>query len=390
MKLLKRRINIAFLIDPFFLYCIAFSISIFIYLWGWCRIYPKLSPGLLTFFVASFVVFIISGKRIIKPELTFNSKFFKHFPYLDEIIFGIITFMGLINVIYMGYLPIIEQSTTYKDYGMPVVDPLFNSLSIFFSVFFFQSYLEKRKKKLLLFVFIFLLIHFLLFRRSSILWILTSVTIVYILYRKSVSFLFMALFLISIPVFSYFFGLYGKIRSNLNESVVLNELGASQDFKESSISFNHYMTYLYVSSPLANLQENINRSEGLANRGDIEDFIFYCLVPESVTMRLEKKLNLSAPAYNLITPALMVGTYLMVSFYTLGWEGMIILLIYLFILINLCYFLIRKWKTFSITAYSLLCTTVVLLIFSNFLNHLDVLMMLFVYPFLFHFIYKRT
>jgi oligosaccharide repeat unit polymerase len=372
------------------LYCIAFSISIFIYFWDWSSIFPDLSSGLISFFLISFIIFIIAGKFMTKPELNFSAKYLNHFRYLDEAIFGIIVLMGLTNVLYMGYLPIIERSTTYKDFGMPVLDPLFNSLSIFFSVFFFQSYLEKRKKRLLIFVVIFLIIHFLIFRRSSILWILTSVAIVYILYRKSFSFLFMALFLLSIPVCSYFFGLYGKIRNDLNESVVLNELGASQDFKESSISFNHYMTYLYVSSPLANLQENINRSKGLANRGDIEDFIFYCLVPESVTIRLEKKLNLSAPACNLITPALIVGTFLMVSFYTLGWPGMIIMLIYLFILINLCYFLIRKWNTFSITTYSLLCTTVVLLIFSNFLNRLDVLMMLFVYPLLFHFIYKKT
>ena len=374
--MLKKKSNIAFLISPFYL--------------DWSSIFPDLSSGLISFFLISFIIFIIAGKFMTKPELSFSSKYLNHFRYLDEAIFGIIVLMGLINVLYMGYLPIIERSTTYKDYGMPVLDPLFNSLSIFFSVFFFQSYLEKRKKRLLIFVFIFLIIHFLIFRRSSILWILTSVAIVYILYRKSFSFLFMALFLLSIPVCSYFFGLYGKIRNNLNESAVLNELGASQDFKESSISFNHYMTYLYVSSPLANLQENINRSKGLANRGDIEDFIFYCLVPESVTIRLEKKLNLSAPACNLITPALIVGTFLMVSFYTLGWLGMIIMLIYLFILINLCYFLIRKWNTFSITTYSLLCTTVVLLIFSNFLNRLDVLMMLFVYPLLFHFIYKKT
>ena len=386
--MLKRRINIAFLIDPFYLFCIAFSVAIFIYLWGWSRIYPKLSLSLLIFFFASFVVLIISGKKIIKPELSFSLKNLQHFPYLNEVIFAGIVLMSLGDVLYMGYLPIIEHSTTYRDYGMPVVDPLFNSLSIFFSVFFFQSYLEKRKRRFLVFVVIFLIIHFLFFRRSSILWILASLSIVFVLYKRKINFLFLGLAVITIPLFSYFFGLYGNIRSDLNKSLVFNSLGASEYFGKSSINFNHYMTYLYISSPLANLQENIDKSEGFANRGDIKEFFFYCLVPESFTMRLGKKLNLSQPSCNLISPGLIVGTFLMISFYTLGWPGMIIMLIYLFILINLCFFLLRKWNTFSVTTYSLLCTTVALLIFSNFLNRLDVLLMLFVYPLLFHFIYN--
>jgi hypothetical protein len=37
-----------------------------------------------------------------------------------------------------------------------------------------------------------------------------------------------------------------------------------------------------------------------------------------------------------------------------------------------------------------LSTTITLLIFSNFLNRLDVILMLFVYPVLFHFIFKKS
>ena len=79
----------------------------------------------------------------------------------------------------------------------------------------------------------------------------------------------------------------------------------------------------------------------------------------------------------------------MVSFYTLGWAGMIIMLLFLFAFILLCLLVIKKWDTFSAATYAILSTTITLLIFSNFLNRLDVILMLFVYPVLFHFIFTK-
>ena len=149
------------------------------------------------------------------------------------------------------------------------------------------------------------------------------------------------------------------------------------------------MTYLYISSPLANLQKNIDAGNGIFNNKVFKDFVLYSIIPESVTIRLEKIWNLSPPRCNLITYQLIAGGLFMVGFYTLGWPGMIIMLLYLFVLIVLCLFLINKWRTFGVTTYAILCTTVCLSIFSNFLNRADVLLMLFVYPSLFHFLFKR-
>jgi hypothetical protein len=167
----------------------------------------------------------------------------------------------------------------------------------------------------------------------------------------------------------------------------MNELGASNSFKKTGLSHNHYMTYLYVSSPLANLQENINKRKENFNEEDFKDLFFYCLVPGSFTSRLEKTLHLSSPECYLISPELIVGTFYMVGYFTLGWVGMIVMFLYLFVIILLCLFVIRKWNNFGLVTFSILSATVSLLIFSNFLNRLDVLIMLFVYPVLFHFIF---
>lgn len=382
LGLFKTKVNLGFLVNPFYLYCIAFSLAIIVYLFGWSKIFPALSAGLILFLVATFILFIFAGYRLglIMPRF-FSKHSFN--PYLNDIIFWLIIVLCLVNVLYMGYLPVLDRSHDYREFGMPVIDPVFNSLSIFFSVFFFQSYLSGKKKRFLFYVLIILIIQVLLFRRSTIVWIIVSSSFLFLLYRKKIALLIILAGIICIPFLSFCFGRYGNIRSNLTKSIVINDLGASDAFKNSGINFNHYITYLYISSPLANLQKNIDEGNGFFNNGDTRSFVFYSLIPGTFTLRLEKPLNLTPPVCNLITHELIVGTLFMVSFYTLGWFGMITLFLILSVFIVLCLLIIEKWNTFGVTTFSLLSTAVSLMIFSNFLNRLDVILMLFVYPVLF-------
>jgi hypothetical protein len=149
------------------------------------------------------------------------------------------------------------------------------------------------------------------------------------------------------------------------------------------------MTYLYVSSPLANLQRNIDEGTGILNNGDFKSFLFYCVVPVSFTLRLEESLNLSPPHCSLITPDLLAGTSLMLSYYTLGWLGMVIMIFLLIATILMSITLLQKFDIFKITTICILSTAVSLSIFANFFNRLDVILMIFVFPVLFHFVYNR-
>jgi hypothetical protein len=234
-----------------------------------------------------------------------------------------------------------------------------------------------------------LIIQILLFRRSTIVWILTSATFLYVLRNPRVRLLYLIAAFVLIPVFSYGFGKYGAFRSNLSTSFIINDLEASAAFTNTGISPAHYLTYLYIASPLANLQKNIDDADGFLNKKDFKSFIFYAIVPESLTIRLARHLNLSPPECSLITHNLIVGSFFMVGFYTLGWPGMLGLLMFLVVFIFLCQSIITKWDTFRNTTSAILLTTVALLIFTNFLNRLDVILMLFIYPVLFHFLYRR-
>ena len=250
----KLKVNLGFIVNPFYLYCIAFCLAIFVYLLGWSKIYPELSEELILFFAISFLLFIlvgfVFGKKVI---LNFNQDL--SYIFFNDIIFGVIILLGFFNVLLMGYLPILDRSHDYREFGAPVIDPVFNTLSIFFSVFYFQTFLEKKKKRFLIYVFVILLIQILIFRRSTVMWIVASSAFLYLIYNAKIKLLQILVCLVCIPFFSYCFGLYGNTRSNLSKAFVLNDLGASEAFIKSGISYNHYMTYLYISSPLANLPQ---------------------------------------------------------------------------------------------------------------------------------------
>lgn len=382
----KKKVNLGIVVNPFYSYCIAFSLSIFVYLLGWSNIFPKLSSNLLLFFASTIILFLLAGYLFLKKQNDFKSRQTFN-PHLHDIIFSLIILLGIINVLYMGYVPVLDRNHNYREFGMPVIDPVFNTLCIFFSVIYFHSFLDTRKKRFLTYFIIILIIQIIIFRRATIIWIVISSVFLFILYKQKVSLLFIALGIIIILPASYFFGLYGNARSHLTKSFVLNDLGASDKFKNSGISYEHYMTYLYMSSPLANLQKNIDKREEGFKQEDLKEFLFYCLVPKSFTSRLEESLQLEPPACFLISPYLIVGSFYMESFYTMGWIGMIMMFLYLFSVILLCLLIIRKWHFFVFETLSLLSATASLLVFSNFLNRLDVMLMLLVYPVLFHFIY---
>lgn len=381
----RSKINISFLANPFYVYPFAFILAFVTYFLGWCNLYPKLSANLIIFLIISFLPFLFLGYNfekkkfsiIVYPAISF---------LLNDIVFFIIIILGATDIAIMGYLPILDKSHNYKEFGAPVIDVLFNTLSIFFSIVFLQSFLCERKKRFLAYILIILAVQILLYRRATLVWIIISGIFFIVLNKKKISIGLLILGIIMLPLFSYTFGLLGNKRSNLSQSDVINNLGASNKFKNLGISHNHYMTYLYLSSPVANLQINIKPEDRFFNNGDFVNFVFYCLVPQSITMRLEKGLNLSPPGHSLITPGLIVGSCFMMSYCLMGWFGMIVMVIFILFIIWLCLKIVCKWNTFYLATISILSTTISFLIFDNMLNRLDMILMLFIYPAFWHFV----
>jgi hypothetical protein len=384
---LKKEIFVSWIVNPFFLYCIAFSLAGFLYVWDWSNLYTELSFKLVLFFIISFLPFILLGYLFIrKGHFKFEAEYRISFPV--TYIFILILVLGSMNLAFGGVLPVLTHGSNYGTFGMPIINPFFNTLCIYSSVIFFYSFLINRKNKLLVFIVIILVFQVILFRRSTIIWILTSMVYLYLKQIGKIPF-FVLIFCLIIFIFgSFWFGYLGTKRNDTNRSRVISDLDASDRFKNLNISHNHYMTYLYLCSPLANLQKNVNDSKGCKNENNFKDFIFYSILPQSLTRRVERGLSLSSPKCSLISPSLIVGSYYMMGFKTFGWLGMIILAMFLILYIVILMLLIPFKSPFYIITVVLLTTTVSMLIFDNMITRSDVILMLFGYPFLFHWLNK--
>jgi hypothetical protein len=381
---LRSKANLSFLANPFFIYCLAFLLAILTYTWGWSDLYPKLSLTLILFLIFSFVPFGIAGYIFERKKMSGSSDK-KISASLIDIVFYLIITLGILDVLLTGYIPVLDMSHNYREFGAPVIDVLFNTLSIFFSIVFLQAFLLDKKRRFLIYLIAILIIQIILFRRSALVWIITSsLFCLFLLYRR-IPLSFIIITILLIPLVASAFGFMGIKRSKLTNTQIVNELGASQVFLNSGLSHNFYLAYLYISSPLANLQKNISTKDKFLNKDGLEDFFFYCILPQSFTSRLERPLGLDPPVYNLITPQLIVGSCFMLSYCTLGWSGMILMLLFIAVSIILSLLIAHKWDTFFFPAVAVLSTAVMILIFDNILIRLDVLLMLFCYPALFHF-----
>ncbi|MFP4487949.1 MAG: oligosaccharide repeat unit polymerase [Bacteroidales bacterium] len=381
------KLNIQVILNPFFVYCISFLVAIILYLFSWSDLYPPISLSLVIFLGVSFILFLSAG------YFTGNLKTSKHNIreselFIVDILFIIIIALAVADIVGTGYLPILNRQYDYKVFGVSVLDPLFNTLSIYFSLVFLNTFLSKKKIRFVLYCILLLIVQVLILRRGTIVWMLTSWIFLILLYVRRIPIKVIIAGILVIPIVSLLFGLYGNFRSNINEEMTLDGLGASSEFKDLNISHYHYMTYLYISSPLANLQKNIESGKNELDKKDFKSFLFYCIIPQSITARIKNIIKIREPDPELITPSLIVGSVYMLAFNTMGWLGVSILMVVILIYLLLGMTVTEKIKYNSNETYALLLNTTFLLIFDNLFVRLDVLLMLFVYPLLFNHLFK--
>ena len=125
LRLLKPRINLIFLANPFYIYGISFLLVIVVYLIGWSKIFPHLSAGLILFFTLTSAIFFSIGKYFESRREGILNKNQELSPLYIDLVFWLIILLGIIDVTYMGYIPILDRSHNYREFGMPVIDILF-------------------------------------------------------------------------------------------------------------------------------------------------------------------------------------------------------------------------------------------------------------------------
>lgn len=388
--------------NPYFIYVVSLLVVLSVYLLGWSGIFPELGLPLLLFLTISIVISLLIGRAFISRKIIFFNKLESKKSNF-YIAYGI--FLGyIIEFAYHKNFPLLSILTngnlSYHEFGIPTFHVFLVTFNSFFSVYLFQTVLSTNKQKIQIFIlFLFTLLpSVLIINRGMLIMILMSCTFVYLIkYQSKITFKKILILGITAVVFFYIFGVAGNIRLNntyqTNRSLLDNNLflqigGATQEFRDSSIPKEFFWSYIYIASPMANLQKNIQDFEHQTDVS-LPDTLFFSvtqLLPDFISKRIVGLYEVDKVSVLQITPELNVATAFAEPYVILGWVG--ISLFTLFILtFAFFYIVLLKWlnSDYFVVGVAILNTIFVFNTFSNMFAFTGLSFQLF-YPLLFTFI----
>jgi hypothetical protein len=357
-----------FLANPNFIYIGTFTIPFLVYNLGWSTLYPTISIELFWFYFLTFSFCGLMG-FLINKIAPFKFTSIPTSRYNKQIIAFIILFF-IADCIYARKIPLLSLSSgddTYeggKTFGIPTLHVIMVTFTLFYSLYVFHQYISNKRKGLF-FLFLLTLFPFvMLLQRSNIMYIFIGATFIYILSLSKVPLKRLLLLGAFMLFFVYIFGYLGNLRSGNGDSTFIPRMsGVTDKFLKGPVPNEFYWGYLYIASPVASLQNNINFE--LYVKPDGLSFFVYEMLPDFLTKNAHNYLDIRGRRFHQLNDFLNVGTIYANSFSYLSWPGMVIMFSYLIFLMNLYYLIISKLGKYKITGIALMFN---LIAFSNFSN----------------------
>ncbi len=380
-------ILIRLLRNPFYVYILSFILVFLLYSLGWSSLYPPLSFDLYIFFVFTFIIALILGH-------VFNKNRYIGFKRLDKnhdlqaLFFLIVIWIGhSIEFAYFKTIPLISllsgnPTIDYKEYGIKTFHVILVSFNSFAIVYLFHYYISNKKRKILFYFLLALLPSILIINRGMFLIGTISSLFVYLFsLKKFINPKQLTLILLGTLAILYLFGFVGNLRSgNGDPSYIPNESKATKVFMNSKIPKEYYWTYLYGASPLANFQNNINKTEKV--NYNILDLVIFELFPDVISKRIGVILDREKLNQHQITHWLTVGSVYSRSYSYAKWLGPPIIFFYLIFIIILSIGIVNKSSKYHVSIVAILLTLVFMNTFDNMLVFAGIFLQLF-YPILF-------
>jgi hypothetical protein len=172
-------------------------------------------------------------------------------------------------------------------------------------------------------------------------------------------------------VLIYLFGMMGTLRVSREAKVKYDnqlflKIGeATPDFRESIVPNEFFWTYVYISSPLANLQENIRLAEPVIGFDRFIELINSELLFDFVSKRTKRMFNLEDPSDARIPGPFNVTTVYSKSFSYLGWFGIAIIALTVLCLPWLYQRLLPSTSPYFHTGMAILCTMFLFMAYDN-------------------------
>ncbi|MBO1511894.1 O-antigen polymerase [Metabacillus bambusae] len=354
--------------NPFSIYTLVFAFVCIIYNFGWSNQLSELSYELIIFLLFTMLVMTI---------LSFvTSKLFSYNFYKIEDTIGVKTnikiLLGLtlVQVLLQRDIPLymisVHSIDNHGTYGTPIVLPIIMTYSTFLGIYLFHLILsgnKKRKEYIILFLLSFVPSILFYYRGTATITIL-SCAIMYIFYIKDYLRINRIVKIgILLLVAIYLFGFIGNLRLPEGQDILV--LGdASGVFISSGIPSEFFLVYMYLASPLANLELNIG---GFTSLDNFSLFYLSEIVPNIVSEHILSYMGESRVQIDRVLHAFTVGTIYARAFEYLRWHGVVFLFVHLVIYIFGFLLLLKKCKEFYLTGLCILSCASLLSVFSNML-----------------------
>ncbi|QXU41677.1 O-antigen polymerase [Pedobacter sp. D749] len=363
---------------PCFVYAISFGAILALYQIGWSDLYPEINGFLLFFLLStigiSFGLALFQNRqiKIVKSDVNLSSNFLKRAMY----------FLGIgyiLEFLYESSIPLVSTllsgSYSYGDFnGIPTFHVILGTFNIFFSILMFNHYLTN-KTKTTLFQFVMTLIPYVLvLNRGAFMIVFSAMIFLFLMKLKSISLVKIVKPFLVLGIVLYFFGVIGNVRQEQtkeDKEYLLKVAGATDRFLTSGVPGEFYWSYIYLISPMGNLQNLINLKDSSFNIDNIGIFSTTQLFPDFISKRLVGLLGYTDRLENgggseyLVTALLNATTVYYAGYYLLGSSGLIFMFFAMMISALIYPLLIKRDSQYYLTAIASLNSIILLSTFNN-------------------------
>ena len=370
-----------FVSNPYVIYSLLWMLVILLYKLEWSDLYPYLSYELIFFLVFTIVISLLLGyftwrKRIF--EIRYINNISHYYPKLKRVQKGIFILM-LLDIFYSGYVPLFvflngpASGSTYLDFGIPFVHIIVvNGFSLLFNCSFWlyrNCTNFKEKKKFLLLCGLCTLQPILFYSRAQLMLMLLGALYIILITNKNVTKTLIRLS-IAATLILYLFGLAGDFRqSGGGENYFVKLAGANDNFYRTKIPSAFFWGYIYISSPLANVQSMIDTRKYVnPHKEGVGNLIYNNMTPGIIKTRLgmdDAYKSLTEDTSHLIIEELNVGGIYYGAYGSYKWLGMAIIFFYYITIVGITMKLIPRNSIMRIPTIVVLILITFMQIFSN-------------------------
>lgn len=328
--------RISFFGNPFYIQGVIWIFVGSIYSLGWSDLYPKISSNLTVFLCLSVFIYFLLGYYCQRKRYFAYYNIHITNKQVTIIKKSICSFYILLGIeIFFTSFPLWSFLTTgetgYTDFGLPFIHVAIVAGFTIICWFSFHCLLcsrcKRTKYRLKKYIILSILPFILIFNRGGIMTILLGMGFLYLMAKRINTKTIFCSVAISLFIF-WGFGYLGDKRIDLNnDQHLILELGkASDGFKNSVVPPEFFWTYIYITSPLGNIQYNIDQTRNVSY--NLWEMVLFDFTPQIISKRVASNLNLEERKPHLVVQHLNVCTVYKNSYNYLGWIGFILMFIF--------------------------------------------------------------